>query len=325
VTCAIARQRQAEDQARGPGQGPDQGPSQGQGQGQGQAGPATSASYHAPSKGVANGIAKAAAIAMAAESGPHCPYLQETQAQYCAAAPGSKYIPCTQPEETRCGSSAHRYCEVFQSAGDGPVDPAPLVCPGVAGGEKPMQADLGWTANHMWCDVAEDGMVHIGVDGFLTEALGAVEAVSLPTICGSQCPMAVLRVQGVDLPMIFPHEISILAANNKVKVSPRVMIGDPYRQGWLYQGRAARPAGGMEGWPQGLLRGRQATEWMKAERARLSAFVQTELSSTGWAAPVVMADGGTAVPGVARSLTREGLFKLFNNFFSPYPARGEAR
>lgn len=270
-----------------------------------------------------------------------CPFLGDSLVQYCAAAAVSKYVPYTESTQLRCGTSAHLYCDAYLSLAEPEVDPSGRAPSGAEPGAAPvedresgdfhvgyvrMPKGLVWSTNHMWCDEAEDGTLHIGVDEFLTAAVGRVEAVSYPTPAGLQRPTVVLRVRGADFPMIFPQAIFILGTNKTVKVSPSRLIDDPYRKGWLFEGRTDPLAGpGSHTWDAGLLRGRTAVDWMRAETLRILAFVHEELAAdrtTGVASP---ADGGEVVPGFALALSRESLFKLFSQFFSPYSARGAAQ
>ena len=43
----------------------------------------------------------------------HCPFLQESLVQYCSGASVVKYVPYSDPSLSRCGTSSHRYCELF--------------------------------------------------------------------------------------------------------------------------------------------------------------------------------------------------------------------
>ena len=44
---------------------------------------------------------------------PRCPFLQESQAQYCAAAAVTKFIPYSGDSFSRCGADDHRTCELY--------------------------------------------------------------------------------------------------------------------------------------------------------------------------------------------------------------------
>ncbi len=56
-------------------------------------------------------VAKQHGMTVALES--RCPFLQESQAQYCSAAPMTKFIPYREAQLSRCGDEGHRACELY--------------------------------------------------------------------------------------------------------------------------------------------------------------------------------------------------------------------
>jgi len=56
-------------------------------------------------------VARQHGIAIATE--PRCPFLQESQAQYCSAAAVTKFIPYSGVSISRCGGEDHRVCELY--------------------------------------------------------------------------------------------------------------------------------------------------------------------------------------------------------------------
>lgn len=56
-------------------------------------------------------VARQHGTTFASES--QCPFLQESQAQYCAAAAVMKFIPHSGAGLTRCDSEGHQTCELF--------------------------------------------------------------------------------------------------------------------------------------------------------------------------------------------------------------------
>lgn len=259
-------------------------------------------------------------------SDAHCPFLQESLVQYCAAAPVTKYIPWSESMTTRCGNDGHRWCDMYLSLAepdrpDGDTGGAGDDDEGTAGacvGEVSMPRGLAWASNHMWLDESGDGHCHLGVDMFLTRVLGNVQAVSFPTIAGVQRPAAVLRAHGVDFSMIFPASLEITGVNGKLRTEPERLIEEPYRKGWLFEARAGegRPAD-----VAGLLRRRAAVEWMRREADRLTRFVHDEMVREPAGEPALPADGGEPMPGVAKALHRDSLLRLYHEFFSPCEGR----
>lgn len=56
-------------------------------------------------------VAKQHGMRVAMES--RCPFLQESQAQYCSAAAVTKFIPYSEAHLSRCGGENHRTCGVY--------------------------------------------------------------------------------------------------------------------------------------------------------------------------------------------------------------------
>ena len=52
-----------------------------------------------------------------------CPYLEESQAQYCAAASVTKFIPYSEAGLSRCGGEGYRSCELYAARREGRSGP----------------------------------------------------------------------------------------------------------------------------------------------------------------------------------------------------------
>jgi glycine cleavage system H lipoate-binding protein len=258
------------------------------------------------------------------EEHPHasrCPFLQESLMQYCSAAPMQKYIPYTESIMSRCGNDNHRFCEVYRGvahppgAPDSPAEPADVV----EGVRVPHH--LHFAPNHLWLDVSDDGSCHVGVDTFLIRMIGAVDRISFVTTRGLQRPVAVFTVRGVDLQLVFPNPMEITRTNAYLRADAHRLAGDPYGIGWLFEGTAPRtPQGsGASKVTDGLLSGSQASAWMREEVHRAGRWVHEYLrTSEAIGTTPVMMDGGSFAPGFARSLERDDLLHLFNDFFAAY-------
>ena len=235
----------------------------------------------------------------------HCPFLQESGVEYCGAASMTRFIPATDALLSRCNSDAHLYCDLFLSR----IDPARVLSQGMNSDDfddVSVPTHLWYAPNHMWLDVADDGLCHVGIDGFLARVLGAVEKVGFVTSRAADRPVAVLTVNGVDLQMVFPNVMQRTLAN--------VYLRDPYGSGWLFEGRelASDPIRG------GLLTGAAAAEWMQQEVERVTTFVHALTARPGPDGISLMADGGRLAPGFAAHLGRGELIDLVNEFFAPH-------
>ncbi len=234
-----------------------------------------------------------------------CPHRREALMQYCGAAPVPRRVPYSESSMSRCGSDAHRYCQLYLDVAHPRMDAVTVA--GIA-----MPKRLQYAPNHMWIDVSEDGICHIGVDGFLSRALGGVDAVSFLWTKGRRRPAAVLTVAGNDVHLTFPNEIELTNCNIHLRAGLSRITDDPYGAGWLFEGAAAPNA------TKGLLKGDDARDWMRREERRMSDFLCSQSQ-----AALIAADGGTFVKGAARQLGREQALMLSHEFFSPYA--GEKR
>ncbi len=252
-----------------------------------------------------------------------CPFLQESFVQYCSLSAITKFIPYNEAPFSRCTNTNHRYCEHYLSienpdttGSTGPTASIKKVNDGtikeyfIDGIRLPQK--LQYSFNHMWMDVSEDGLYHIGVDAFLSKVLGPVEAISFITTKGVEKPTAILRVNGVDLEVVFPIQLLITGLNSYLRAAPEKLTADPYGAGWLFEcQRPKNPDAGTK-----LFKGKEAVQWMKLETERLTKFVHAELSQSKLEGKILMADGGVSIDSLASYLNRDELYKLFHAFFS---------
>jgi glycine cleavage system H lipoate-binding protein len=247
----------------------------------------------------------------------HCPFLRESLVQFCAASARPTYVPWSESPDLRCANDGHRFCELFLAAGGSsargpalpPPDPEEAATATVAG--VPVPGWLFYAENHMWLDAGDDGLCHVGVDAFLTGLVGEVERLAFLTVKGEARPAVVLTAAGVDLTLVFPRRLHLVAANTRLRSALDRLVLDPYGLGWLFTAR-------WDGRTEGLRRGRAARDWMAVETSRLSAAVHERLMRPrdGVALP---ADGGRPAPGFLRHLEHEDALRLLAALF-PLPA-----
>jgi len=236
-----------------------------------------------------------------------CPYLRESLAQYCATTAVPRFIPYRAPGLSRCASDSYRYCDFYRATE-----------PDAAGGEQRQQEAGGirmpdwleYSANHMWLDATQGGACHMGVDAFLTRALGNVERITFLRRTGIHCPSAVLTVRGIDLEVVFPNPILVTASNLYLRGNPAKVTADPYGGGWLFEGMQSE---GEAPATAGLIRGEAILPWIEREIDRMSAFL-----GECWGARrgrQLMNDGGVFSPNALEQLDREEILRLFHEFF----------
>jgi glycine cleavage system H lipoate-binding protein len=255
----------------------------------------------------------------------HCPFLQESLAQFCAAAPLPTYVPWSDSPSSLCGHDGHRFCELFLAvAGAGGRGPARR---GAASEEEarifevdgvPMPSWLGYTPNHLWVDDGDDGLLHIGLDAFVTQLAGPVEHLDFIHVKGLVRPAIVLSVNGVDLSLVFAQALHLVAANTYLRSHLERLASDPYGLGWLFEARREERPGAPDAAPvAGLRRGAAAREWMAAEVRRLAGFVHERILPRRGRGEILLADGGAAGPDLIARLERDEILQLFSALFLP--------
>ncbi|MBZ5587095.1 MAG: hypothetical protein LAO05_00885 [Acidobacteriia bacterium] len=146
---------------------------------------------------------------------------------------------------------------------------------------------------HAWVRITTDGTLRVGIDDFLSEALGEVEAVEAPPR-GTQVkrgdPLLRLRTGGRSLVVSAPAPGEVVAVNEHAVTQPWTVARDPYGVGWVValwtrdHHEAIKP----------LRIGSAATAFLRQEMQRLADF----LTPTGTLATVpLLADGGVPRKG----------------------------
>jgi glycine cleavage system H lipoate-binding protein len=255
----------------------------------------------------------------------HCPFLHEALVQHCSAAPVSQFIPYTEPQLSCCGTESHKYCEVYVSLAhpEWKFVPSSRSEKQHSGSEDdiqiidgiPMPEWLAYAPNHMWLDLSSDGTCHVGVDAFFANVIGKVERVTFLSTKSAVRPTAVLTVRGVDLPLMFPNTMIVTGTNAYLRSHPEKIAAEPYSLGWLFEGFSLKSEHGENNHKidRGLLRGREAREWMTQEVRRLTTYVHDHLVGVE-----TMADGGTFTHGLMQHLSHDHIFHVYNEFFSPF-------
>lgn len=258
----------------------------------------------------------------------HCPFLHESLVQYCSAASVTRYIPYSESVLAQCGTESHKYCELFLALAHPALDTNGLL-PGVARPEKKatdqtvegirIPANLWFSPNHMWLDSGTDGVLHLGIDGFMAKALGEIDRLTFLTTHGFCRPTVVVTVRGVDLHVAFPNELFITKANTYLRTNPSRLVSDPYGPGWLFEGTdTERSSGKRSPLYRGLTTGRKAVSWIKEEVRRMDDRAHAFASRPDINGAVMMADGGEFSTGLMQHLNREDILHLCNEFFSPF-------
>jgi glycine cleavage system H protein len=166
--------------------------------------------------------------------------------------------------------------------------------------------------SHSWVRITADGSLRVGIDDFLAEALGEVEAVEVPPR-GAHVkrgdPLLKLQVKGRVLVVPAPATGEVMAANEHVVEQPWTATRDPYGVGWMValwtrdHHEAIKP----------LRIGSAAGAFLRQEMQRLADF----LTPAGTLATVpLLADGGVPRKGVVAILDDARLMAFQQEFLS---------
>ncbi len=177
--------------------------------------------------------------------------------------------------------------------------------------QEPMvPAVLFLAPSHTWAHVSSDGVVRVGIDDFLAQAVGTVDGIRMPapgTKVRAGEPLFWLQLGSRELPVPSPLIGEVMGANQAVKEKPYLLTRDPYGVGWS-----------VSLWAHDLLEGLEKLRLGAAAlgflRQEMRAFMEfSPLSHSPQGAPL-LADGGLPVRGVLRQLP-EPLVEAFHRLF----------
>ena len=172
----------------------------------------------------------------------------------------------------------------------------------------------GWLCyadNHLWLDTGDDGLCHLGVDAFLARLVGEVERLTFLTVKGDVRPAVVLTVGGVDLTLVFPQHLPLVAANTRLRSGLDRLVGDPYGLGWLFTARSRRSSA------RACATGRlPAAGW--PPRSPACRRRSTSTCCARGPERLCPPTAGSPAPGFLRHLEHEDVLRLFAAFF-PLP------
>lgn len=233
-----------------------------------------------------------------------CPFLQESLARFCAGAPIVKYVPYSELINSRCTGDGFSYCPLYLAMAGTP--------PATEREAEPSFSPLrgrSYTRNHFWIDRHLDGTCHIGIDAFFASLFDTIERVDFVTTKGFVNPAVVFTSHGIAIHAIMPMKVHLVNINTAVRVNPNLVLLEPYRIGWLFEGKTAPASKNENGNGAELLKNGDADTWMLDEVKRLHESVRP-FDSAG-----IAADGGSHVVGLFGMLSREEILRLCHEFF----------
>lgn len=168
--------------------------------------------------------------------------------------------------------------------------------------------------NHLWVK-GSNGVVTMGIDGFLKTFLGAVRVAGLPqtgAVLTPGTPDIVLGEGEKALHLAPPVAGTVLAVNTRVLEDPALASRDPYGDGWLVK-LAVEPQGNAV---VRLFSAAKGTEWIRRQITLAKEFLATQGPVPAFA---TMQDGGVPVDGILSRYDAE----IWNAFEGEFTSLGE--
>lgn len=242
--------------------------------------------------------------ALQARTGKVCPFLEDSLAQYCAAAPVLKLIPYSEAMLVRCGSEAYRFCDLYLEQA-GPATGAALHGEEFNVPESLLYADECW-----WLDLPDEGPWHAGLDAFAARLTGPVERVSYIPASPGAPPAVVLTVADRDYTFCFPERLTVTASNPILRLHPERIWESPYARGWIYEGTAT---GAQRDELRSRLAGPREARRRMEDAAR---FVNERIQLAHNDKVPALGDGGLFEPGLLKRLSRDEARSIMHALFS---------
>lgn len=175
------------------------------------------------------------------------------------------------------------------------------------------------SGSHGWVAFDAGAAFRVGLDGFLVEALGQVDAIELPPV-GLRVvygdALLTLRIAGRRVAVAAPASGEIVEVNDLARSDPRQLLDDPYGCGWLVRLMPIDHKAALEP----LYVGPGATAFLRRELRRLVDWVNLTTAPAG---VPQLSDGGLPQRGVAARLGDDQLAR-FAAAFMPC-GEGEAK
>jgi glycine cleavage system H lipoate-binding protein len=175
----------------------------------------------------------------------------------------------------------------------------------VAGFEVP--ENLRYHPGHSWALSESPSLVRVGIDDFAAKLTGKVESITLPArgqwIRQGQ-KMCTVHRDGCAAEIVSPIEGTVSDVNDMAVRDPRMVLRDPYGEGWLFTVQAPDVKTSF----RNLLSGALARRWMEEAASRLRLRMPTALGA-------LAQDGGVAVDDFAAQIPDVNWLALAKEFF----------
>ena len=193
-----------------------------------------------------------------------------------------------------------------------PIRPAnALQRPIYAGGFR-LQPEMAYHPGHTWLSQEGPDTARVGLDDFGSRLLGEIDAVELPKVgdrVGQGQPAIVAQKDGRAISALSPVSGRVLAVNENAVRDPRILVDDPYGDGWLMvvQSRDLKTC------LNNLLTGDLVRRWMEDISARLRSFLPAGMAYS-------FPDGGISVDDISKVVDDPTWEKMLEEFLLSRPS-----
>ncbi len=173
-----------------------------------------------------------------------------------------------------------------------------------------LPAELLLSKGHTWIKVLKDGIVEVGIDDFITKALGKLSVINLAKE-GTEIKTGDVILQAV----IDKKSINFRSPiNGLVKKVNSSLIGQTIEDPYTNWGITVIPAG-IEKDKNNLMEGKQLADWLRNEVVRLKDFLSLHSPKEGLVG-ITMHDGGNIVEGAVSNIDEKGLEDFEKEFLT---------
>jgi glycine cleavage system H protein len=178
--------------------------------------------------------------------------------------------------------------------------------PGLVGGFR-VPENLRYHPGHTWALNESPSLVRVGMDDFASKLTGKVERISLPQrgqwIRQGQ-KICTLHRDGTTVDMVSPIEGSIADINDAIVQDPKLVLHEPYGEGWLVTVQSPDAKTNF----RNLLTGSLARWWTEESASRLQRKLPVALGA-------LAQDGGVAVDDLASQMPDQQWAQIAKEFF----------
>lgn len=166
------------------------------------------------------------------------------------------------------------------------------------------QSGAYYAPGHTWMVPAGASVIKVGIDDLAQRLFPGLCRVALPapgTVLHEGQPAVELCCGNKRAAIAAPVDGKVVAVNDTARRDPSLIRRDPYHRGWLFELEVASPR------YSSLPVGEAARAWMNREAARLTGFIEHQLS-------IAAADGGELIAPGPALLTDEQWRALTSSF-----------